>query len=415
PRVSVLIPAYNRAHWVGGAIASVLAQDVDCEILLVDNGSTDGTWDLLQHLQDAHPQVKATRWPHNNGMEVYPALLEMARGEYVNFFADDDEMLPGGLARKLAVLDAHPAIGVVFSTVRYMDDAGVDQGEAPWGRLAETDLLEGGEYFDRLIQGNFVPMPAAMYRRALAPTGDLLRIPTFGHAKDWHFWLDLARRTAFAYLREPTVRLRLHPGQATVMHGVAGGGFVESTLTILHHWMLEADPPYIPSAAAWETHKLTMARALWAAFPGDSERCVEGLHRLQALRTALDDRLNRDEGRAALPEAFLFEPDWTGAEWVEVLLSYVDAFGPGEPVVLLLVQNPDAAIAPGDAQEAVLQVVAGSGRETFADVMIVDEPAALLGQLRAYPHIQWVTAAMEGAGGRRFAEARRRLAQGVRP
>jgi len=307
-KLSVLIPTYNRAHWIGHAIQSVLAQDVDCEVLVVDNGSTDQTWDVLRAIED--PRVRVTRWINNNGMEAYPALLEMAEGEYVNFFADDDEMLPGGLARKIEVLDQAPSVGMVFSTVRYMNQAGEDQGEAPWGRLAEEDL-PGADLFEALIQSNFVPFPAAMFRRALAPDGDLLRDPAFGHAKDWQFWLDLARRTQVAYLRQPTVRLRLHEGQATVVDGVKGGGFVDSMLNILGFWMLEGEPPYIPSARAWEGHLQCMASALVTTFGADADKSVAGLHRLQALRAALEQRLAASDPACVLPEAFLHEPDWT--------------------------------------------------------------------------------------------------------
>jgi hypothetical protein len=280
--------------------------------------------------------------------------------------------------------------------------------------LADQDAPDLPEPFDTLIQANYVPWPAATFRRALVPNGDLLRNPVFGHAKDWHFWLDLSRRTRFAYLREPSVRLRLHEAQATVAQGVKEAGFLESSYNILRHWMLEADPPYIPTATAWEGLKQGMARTLWTAYPGDMPRCVEGLHRFQDLMAALSDRLERQAQTSARTEAFLYEADWNAAAWVEVLLSYLEAFQPGEPVGLVLLQDPASPLPSDTVQEAVLQVVARTGRETFPDVVLVDGPADLLETVRRYHHLTWVPPAgdpwpMEWPTARRFQAARERL------
>jgi len=419
PRLSVVLPAYNRVQWLGTALDSVLAPGLDCELVVIDNGSSDGTWDLLQAYARKDDRVRAVRWEVNDGGEVYPCLLEMARGDYVTLFADDDEMLPGGLARKMAVLDAHPEVGMVFSPVRTMDRDGVDTGEMTWARIAEEDII-GWDAFDTLILSNCVPMPAAMFRRSLMPNGDLLRIERFHPTGDWNFWLDLSRRSKLAYLREATVRLRIHNQQATVVHGIQAGGFINGTFNILRHWMLEAEPPYVPSARAWEIHQLNMTSYLQGTHGRDEEKIKEGLRRLQTLRTEQEARFSaQDGGGGAESEAFLHEPDWAGSEWVEVLLSYLEAFGLEDPVALVLVMDParSGAIPPERAQEAVLKLVAGTGRERFPDVILVDRPAELLETIRGYQHLQWVppgkgrTEGLTGALGRRLAQARRNLAQ----
>ena len=248
PRLSVLLPTFNRIHWLDGALDSVLEPGLDCELVVLDNGSSDGTWARLEERARLDPRIRPVRWDVNRSGEAYPALLALARGEYVHFFADDDEMLPGGLARKMAVLDAHPELGLVFSAVRCFDAESKDLGEAPWTRIAEGDVLDGTDFFPSLILSNFVPMPSGMFRRAAAPAGKILGDPQFSPSGDWQFWLAMAGRTRFGYLREPTVRLRLHGGQVTVIHGVQEGGFIQVNLRIWRHWMLEADPvhPFRP-------------------------------------------------------------------------------------------------------------------------------------------------------------------------
>jgi len=184
--------------------------------------------------------------------------------------------------------------------------------------------------------------------------------------------------------------------------------------------MLEAEPPYVPSARAWEIHQLNMTSYLQGTHGRDEEKIKEGLRRLQTLRTEQEARFSaQDGGGGAESEAFLHEPDWAGSEWVEVLLSYLEAFGLEDPVALVLVMDParSGAIPPERAQEAVLKLVAGTGRERFPDVILVDRPAELLETIRGYQHLQWVppgkgrTEGLTGALGRRLAQARRNLAQ----
>ena len=423
PRLSVVLPAYNRAQWLGTALDSVLAGGLDCELVVIDNGSSDGTWDLLQDYARRDARVRAVRWEVNDGGEVYPCLLEMATGDYVTLFADDDEMLPGGLARKMALLDEHPEVGMVFSTVRTMNSEGVDTGEMAWARIAEEDLI-GWDAFDTLILSNCVPMPAAMFRRALMPTGALLRIERFHPTGDWNFWLDLSRRAKLAYLREPTVRLRIHKQQATVTHGVQAGGFITGTFNILKYWMLEAEPPYVPSARAWAIHHLNMTAYLQSTHGQDEAKIKAGQLHFQTLRTDQEALFSRqDGGQAQEPEAFLHEPDWAGSEWVEVLLSYLEAFGLEDPVALVFVMDPahSGTIPPEKAQDAILKIVASTGRERFPDVVLVERPFELLETVRQYQHLQWVplgagrTEGLTGALGRRLAQARRNLAAPERP
>jgi hypothetical protein len=115
-------------------------------------------------------------------------------------------------------------------------------------------------------------------------------------------------------------------------------------------------------------------------------------------------------------EALLFEPDWTQAAWAEVVLSFVQAFQPGEPVALIL-PLPSATPSLEFAQEQVLSLIQRSGREQFPDLVLVDRPEELPEILRSYHRSQWIPAHLgkgadpEGLFGQRFNQARRRLTQ----
>ena len=117
------------------------------------------------------------------------------------------------------------------------------------------------------------------------------------------------------------------------------------------------------------------------------------------------------------PHAFLHEPAWNEAEWIEVLLSYWVAFQPGEPVCLVLAWNAQAPGQPDRqaAEAAVLDLARRAGYERFPDVALVDEPGGLVEVLRDHQVIQWVPkgrGAIEGfhgAFGLRFAQSRKAM------
>jgi glycosyltransferase involved in cell wall biosynthesis len=391
------MPAFNREHWLAEAMDSVLSEDLDLELIALDNGSVDGTWNVIQDRAGRDPRVRPVHWDVNVIGEVYPALLEMAQGDYVNFFADDDRMIPGGLGRKARFLDEHPATGMVFSPVRCIDEAGKDLGEGAWSLISDTDFQDRADLFRSLILGNFVPMPAAMFRRALSPTGAILRDPTYLASHDWQFWLDLARRTGIGFLREPTAQLRLHGGQVTITNGHQMGQFLEVNLRIWNHWMNENQPPFIPTAAEWAAMNRVLVGAIQNAFPDDHGKIHEGLGLLQAIRIRQENVLADAVAETGEPEAFLYRPAGTEVGPDEVIRCFSEQFsGQASVGLLVILPLPVEGAAPLGTASANVHFLAED---------------QLLPALRKFTHIQWIPpdrtgwTGLEGAAGRRFAEA----------
>ncbi len=113
--VSVLIPCYNAERWVAQAIESALAQTWrEKEIIVVDDGSTDGSLEIIQRFGD---RVRWESGPNRGGNVARSRLLELARGDWLQYLDADDYLLPDKVAKQMEFLSTHPATDVVFSPV----------------------------------------------------------------------------------------------------------------------------------------------------------------------------------------------------------------------------------------------------------------------------------------------------------
>src|SRR3989338_4042319 len=117
-KVSITIPAYNTSRFIAGTIESVLAQDYDrFEVLVIDDGKTDRTWDIKKRYRNHH-KVKCFRNNKNLGVgSTRNRLVRLARGEYITPCDADDIMLPDNLKRSSGYLDTHPDIGAVYADI----------------------------------------------------------------------------------------------------------------------------------------------------------------------------------------------------------------------------------------------------------------------------------------------------------
>ena len=144
--VSVVIPVFNGAPFVAKAVASVRAQrHGDVEILVVDDGSTDGTQEVLKHLE----QSEGIRWfqrSHGGPARSRNFGIEAARGHYIALLDCDDVWLPGKLAAQLAIMRARPEVGLVHTDfdVRFEDGTLEERVTARSSREPMVQAFAGG-------------------------------------------------------------------------------------------------------------------------------------------------------------------------------------------------------------------------------------------------------------------------------
>lgn len=193
--VSVVMPAYNVAWCIGRAIDSVLAQDFRArELIVVNDGSTDGTRGVLSAYGDAVSVIDQD----NQGMSAARNRgIRAARGTYVAFLDSDDWWLPGKLARQIELMDRRPEIGFCSTAARVEDDKGrlLNVWCCPHG---STDILTTLFAENAAIAGG---CSAVVVRKAL-----LERVGSFDESlrgfEDPDLWMRLAAVAGYACIDE---------------------------------------------------------------------------------------------------------------------------------------------------------------------------------------------------------------------
>jgi glycosyltransferase involved in cell wall biosynthesis len=204
PQVSVIIPTYNRAPFVEEAIRSVLAQDFkDFELVVVDDGSTDGTRETLKRYADSiailHQEHRGVSSARNTG-------IKHSQGAYIAFLDSDDLWLPGKLSTQVSFFEEHP-------------QALICQTEEIWLRKGvrvnprKVHKKYSGEIFEHCLSLCRVSPSSAMIRRVLFEEVGLFDedLPA---CEDYDLWLRVACRYPIYLIDKPLIIKRGgHPDQ----------------------------------------------------------------------------------------------------------------------------------------------------------------------------------------------------------
>lgn len=206
-RVSVIIPTFNRAHYIGECLDSLLAQSVPPhEILVIDDGSSDGTAELIAHYG---PPVRYQRKENGGKPSAVNLALTLATGDFIWVFDDDDVALPDAIASRLAVFEQDPSLDYVYSPHHLGSDD--EARRISIGRLYEPPRYEGERFFRELMKGCFFHLGSTLVRREA-----YARIGGFDtqllSSEDYDLQLRLAQHLRGAYCSVPSFVFRQHAG-----------------------------------------------------------------------------------------------------------------------------------------------------------------------------------------------------------
>ncbi|MDD5200100.1 MAG: glycosyltransferase family 2 protein [Terrimicrobiaceae bacterium] len=205
PRVSVVIPVFNAASYLESALASVQAQTfADFEIVAIDDGSTDRSKAILDHMAAADPRIRVISRPNTGIVGALNDGLAIARGEFIARMDGDDLSLPERFAKQVAYLSAHSDCVAVGSFFTYIDSTGA---RVKWNprktdhQEIESALLGG--------DGGALIHPAVMFRRKAIETVGGYRVEA-QWIEDLDLYLRLALIGRLANLPEVLLHYRYH-------------------------------------------------------------------------------------------------------------------------------------------------------------------------------------------------------------
>jgi len=210
PTVSVIMPVLNGQKYIGEAIASILSQTYkDFELIVINDGSTDGTADLLKTFA-ARVDLVCIRHdkPHGIARSVNEGIRK-ARGRFIAFLDHDDAWFPEFLETQMEHLAKHPDVGMVHSDFQTTDAAG-NILEASVATCRKRTRVSGqvfrALFLDSFIVGNSVLIRKECFDR-LGTFDETLRIG------DYHMWLRIARHYKVDYTPKVLTKYRQHGTQ----------------------------------------------------------------------------------------------------------------------------------------------------------------------------------------------------------
>ena len=310
PFVSVCIPTYNTAAYLGAAVESALAQDVSgLEVIVADNASTDGTPELCRRYHDS--RLRVVRFEEHVGQAAnWNRCLDLARGEFVAVLHADDLLRPGFAAAASDRLRREPACAFVHCAVEHIDATGTPMSVQ---RLHESAVVEPGrEMFARLATRGCVINPAGtMVRRtAYEQAGRFTEQVVWG--VDWHMWMRLALEGDVAYLSEVLAAYR-HHGTSGTEKVIASARHVRD-----EEWVIADIFRRLPTTQGdvrrlLEAARRESARRMWYLA---EEACRRGYG--AATRASLAGAVRLDHGLLRRPAVWaLWAASWAGYPWLE--------------------------------------------------------------------------------------------------
>ena len=204
PLVSVIIPVYGHARYLGETIRSALAQTMrDWEIVAVDDSSPDNSAEVIHGFGD--PRIRYIRQANQGMAGARNTGLQLAEGEFVVFLDDDDLLEPEFMQTCLAVVRQDATLAGVYVQNYYVD------GEGQRMPMVAGTTVPRQQFYRRLLEGGFFPPVAAFTRLAIVREVGLFDASLEGEA-DRDLWLRIAQRYEMQGIAQLLVSYRMHVG-----------------------------------------------------------------------------------------------------------------------------------------------------------------------------------------------------------
>lgn len=282
PVISIIMPCYNAAAHLSSSVGSVQAQTyTNWELVIVDDGSTDGSWQVLQKLAHADPRIKVFQQPNAGAAAARNRGLREARGFYTAFLDSDDAWHPEFLEVMMTALDSNPTAGIAYCG---WQNIGLGKGrDEPF----IPPEYENKDKVDSLLGGCRWPIHEALVHSQLILDAGCFD-ETFSSCMDYDLWLRLG--TIHRLVRVPRVLAYYHH------HG--GEQITRNRARIaLNHWRaqqkyLRTHPEVFATISKKRLRKLTNGELLERGFASYWKRDLPAAWQIfrQVMRTGYGSR-----------------------------------------------------------------------------------------------------------------------------
>lgn len=208
--ISVVIPTHNRADLLPRAINSVLNQTyIDFEIIVVSDGSTDNTSEIVNGFTKADDRVKFIEYaPAKGGNVARNTGIDAAKGEYIAFLDDDDEWLPEKLQKQIEIVEADEKIGLVYTGVHiiYVNE------KVEYNSLSK----EAGDLSKRILIDNCVGTTSTvLLRKSVLEKSGIFDVE-LGALQDFDLWIRVCQHSNVGVVSEPMINYYNYLGKKQV-------------------------------------------------------------------------------------------------------------------------------------------------------------------------------------------------------
>lgn len=228
PTVSIVLPTYNRAHLLPSVLETILSQDYeDFDLVIVDDGSTDNTLEVISEFQARDSRLRYIRLPENRGPGfARDEGLNRAVAKYIALADSDDLWVPGRLKEQVEILDQHPEIEILFGDYLNIDhvhesrNTGFSLSAVGMQALILRRLSDDLWIIERglekaILRSNFIGTPTMLLRKEV-----FARVGGFDHmlqtSEDLEFhWRAATLGAQYAFINKPLIERHVHRDSLT--------------------------------------------------------------------------------------------------------------------------------------------------------------------------------------------------------
>lgn len=262
PWLSVIIPTYNGSKYLADALNSVVVQqESDLECVVIDDGSTDDTLEIVESFQDRLNLKLITKARQGNWVSNTNHALKIARGKYACFLHQDDLWLEGRLANLKVAIAIHPGASLYLHDSVFIDERSKPLGlwRCPLGSQAR--VIASNQMRDKLLIQNFIAIPAPIFNRQAAIDLDLLNSDLW-YTADWDFWLKLASIGDSYYIPKPLAAFRVHGDSQTIRRSSSIAEFRQQMRLVVDKYLHAPTQSEVAKVAFFSTEVNTTLAAM---------------------------------------------------------------------------------------------------------------------------------------------------------